>query len=134
MEKYIRDHEILKRILRYCDRIQDARKRFGDSFEQFSSDFHYHNSCAMCLLQIGELANRLSGGQTAALDCVPWRKIIGARNLLAHDYEHFKLRKAWEVVRDDIAPLRAVCLRAVLVQEPDYDPASEEELLNDEEE
>ena len=33
-----RDRECLLRIVEHCQRILDAQKRFGDSFEKFCSD------------------------------------------------------------------------------------------------
>jgi uncharacterized protein with HEPN domain len=87
----------------------------------------------MYILQIGELSNKLSDGLKAKNSDVPWRNIIGMRNLFAHDYENIDIGKVWEAMRDDIAPLRERCLQIVLKLEPDYNPDEEDELLADDE-
>jgi uncharacterized protein with HEPN domain len=136
MVKYNRDAELLKHILKYCDRTQYANERFGASFEIFKTDFEYQSACSMYILQIGELSNKLSEGLKSRYSDVPWREIIGMRNLFAHDYENIDIKKVWETMGDDIAPLRMKCLQMILELEPDYDYDSaqgEEELLADDE-
>ena len=57
---YNKDIEILKHIIEYCDRIQRAKDRFGDSYELLQADNEYQSACAMYILQIGKMATRLS--------------------------------------------------------------------------
>lgn len=81
-----RDANILTHMLAYCDDIFDAVRRFGDSFEAFRSDKAYRNACAMCILQIGELAGHLSAGFRAGHSQMPWSEIKPMRNIVAHAY------------------------------------------------
>jgi uncharacterized protein with HEPN domain len=129
MAKYDRDVELLKHILRYCSRIQRAKERFGLSFEIFKSDFEYQSSCAMYILQIGELSNKLSDNSKVRHSDIPWREIIGMRNLFAHDYENLDIEKVWETMSNDIVPLREKCLQIILESEPGYDSAVDEDAL-----
>ena len=55
-----RDRSILRHIISYCEDIEKANERFGNSLEAFKADKDYRNSCAMCILQIGELGGHLS--------------------------------------------------------------------------
>ena len=54
------DQQRLVRIWDYCRFIQGTVSRFGGSWEAFSSDSDYQQSVAFSVLQIGELARRLS--------------------------------------------------------------------------
>jgi uncharacterized protein with HEPN domain len=120
MDEYNRDVGTLKRIVRYCDRIQNAKERFGASFEIFKDDYDYQSSCAMYILQIGESANRLSNEIKDSNNDIPWREIVGMRNVFAHDYENIDAEKIWETLWDDILMLREKCLQIILNFEPDY--------------
>ena len=42
----------------------------------------------MCIIQIEELANRLSDETKESNSSIPWRAIRGMRNLHTHDYEN----------------------------------------------
>ncbi len=55
-----RDRDIVEHILRYCNQIETAHNDFGKDKERFSESTTYQNAIAMCILQIGELVNRLS--------------------------------------------------------------------------
>ena len=55
-----RDRDIVRHILRYCEQVDTAHKDFGHSKERFEANTTYQNAVSMCILQIGELINRLS--------------------------------------------------------------------------
>lgn len=54
MSESERDLNILERIVRYCDQIDETIQRFGNDGQVFISDTVYQNAVALCLLQIGE--------------------------------------------------------------------------------
>ncbi len=56
---------------------------------------------------IGEAANRTSSTLREAHPEVPWRDIIGMRNLVAHGYDQVALDIVWRVVRDELTLLKA---------------------------
>lgn len=67
------DIQRLMHIRRYCEDIADFIGRFGRDYDTFINDRAYSNAVAMCVLQIGELANSLSPefrGETE--DQMPW--------------------------------------------------------------
>jgi uncharacterized protein with HEPN domain len=104
-----RDVQIIIKIKRYCDDINASVERFGKSKEIFASDSDYRNSCAMSILQIGELANRLSENFRNQHDKILWRQIVDMRNILAHDYVNLDLNRIWVSIETDIPELRAFC-------------------------
>lgn len=60
----------------------------------------------MCIIQIGELANRLSDKTKESSPNIPWRAIKGMRNLHAHDYENVDMEIVWNTLLEDIPMLR----------------------------
>ena len=36
----------------------------------------------------------------------PWRDLYGLRNRIVHDYEGVNLRLIWEIISEDLEPLR----------------------------
>lgn len=47
-------------MIRYCGDISALMERFNADFEKYKTDISFQYSCNMCIIQIGELANRLS--------------------------------------------------------------------------
>lgn len=81
-----KDKQILEHMIRYCEEIRLTQERFGKDRETFLGDFVYYNSCCMSLMQIGELANRLSDRFKEENGTIPWKQIRGIRNIFAHEY------------------------------------------------
>jgi len=54
---------------------------------------------------IGESARRVSPGGQAALVKIPWREIIGQRNILAHEYGQVDHELLFNTVAEDIPEL-----------------------------
>ena len=109
MRQAERDNDQLGVNLKYCDRIDIAINRFGQSFDTFSRDIPYQDSCSLCLIQIGEAVNRLSEGFRQAHPEIEWRRIYGMRCHLVHGYETFDAEIAWDAIENYIPPLRAFC-------------------------
>lgn len=97
---------IVKKILKYCDDINSLLVRFDEDFDRYRTDVAFQYSCNMCIIQIGELANRLSDEVKQNSEYIPWRAIIGMRNLHAHDYENVDLEIVWNTLLEDIPTLK----------------------------
>ena len=100
---------IIKHIIEHIENVHNAQERFGNSYEAFVSDRDYFNSVCMSLLQIGELANHLSAEFTATYADIPWRNIIGLRNVVVHGYGQLDTETVWSTVTDDIPELYQKC-------------------------
>lgn len=111
-----RDAEILKRIIKYCDEINLAVTRFGNDFNIFKEDVLYMNACALCLLQIGELVNHLSTDFKESSLEIPWRKIKGMRNVVAHKYGSLNAEITWEAIISDVPELKSKCMKILSQQ------------------
>ena len=104
-----RDRSIIEHILRYCDQVEAAHGDFGHSRERFDRSTTYQNAIAMCVLQVGELVAHLSDSFKAGHDAIPWHKIRGMRNYVAHEYGSIDLEVVWFVANNSIPELRAFC-------------------------
>lgn len=101
-----RDVLLVGKILNYCDEIEAAKIRFGNSWEAFSGDKVFQNACGLCVLQIGELANQLSDDFKSNHATIPWKNIKGMRNVVAHNYGSISVQVLWETLTNDIPTLR----------------------------
>lgn len=93
--------KIIKRIesdMTYCD---------GETSETFYHNPMLQEACVFNLLQIGELANRLTRAFTDSHPAIPWRQIIGLRNRLVHDYDGIRLTVVWETIKNDFPELKS---------------------------
>lgn len=105
-----RNISILEHIVKYCDQIDETVRRFGDSYDHFSKDEIYRNAVAMCILQIGELAGKLTDAFRDEHPGAPWRQIKGMRNIIAHNYGTVDAETTWEILTDDIPALKTYCI------------------------
>jgi len=56
---------------------------------------------------IGEVSRNLSEEARSQYSVIPWRKIIGLRNLIAHDYGDINHERLWVVIRENVPDLIA---------------------------
>lgn len=101
-----KDIDIMQRIHDHCVRIEEARERFGNNFDAFAKDADYRDVVNMNIFQIGELSNAISENTKKLLDDIPWRKIYGIRNIMAHAYIIVDNKTIWETVKIDIPELK----------------------------
>ena len=102
-----RDFGIILRMIEHCNRIEEIRERLGNSFEAFASDSIYGDAVNMNIFQIGELSNQLSDQFKKSIADVPWHRIYGIRNVIAHAYVIVDRRTIWETVDKDIPEFRS---------------------------
>lgn len=73
----------------------------------FRSDVQLQDAVIRRLEIIGEAARRLSDEARAAVPEVPWRSVIGMRNLMIHDYDDVDLDIVWDSVHGHLPRLIA---------------------------
>jgi len=74
-------------------------------FEDFLKDRKTRNAVERNLEIIGEAARRVSAKTCARCPDIPWRSIIGLRNVLAHEYGEIRYEILWAIIKDKLAPL-----------------------------
>ena len=104
-----KDTRIITHIIEHIENIFISQKRFGNDYAIFISDKDYFNSVCMSLLQIGELANHLSAEFTVSHIDVPWKNIVGLRNVVVHGYGQLDTETVWATITDDIPDLYQKC-------------------------
>jgi uncharacterized protein with HEPN domain len=55
---------------------------------------------------LGEAARHVPDEVRALAPDIPWRRIVGVRNILIHGYLGIDNDIVWDIVRNEIAPLR----------------------------
>ena len=63
----------------------------------------------MCILQIGELVERLSEDFRTQHHDIPWNKIKAMRNIVAHRYGTVDAETTWKVITEDVPELKRYC-------------------------
>jgi len=85
---------------------KDARDlSTGLSWDEFKLSRLHQLAISKSLEMIGEAASKISSETREAHPEVPWSDIVGMRNRLVHDYLRVDLRKVWDTLQVDIAPL-----------------------------
>lgn len=77
----------------------------GMDYEALSADRRTQAAVLYEILIIGEAANRLSPEFRSQHSSIPWKDIIGMRNILAHQYDKVDTEVVWDVVHQDIPEL-----------------------------
>ncbi len=98
-----------KDMARLWDMLDAARTAVefteGVAFEHFLKDRKTRNAVERNLEIIGEAARGVSQETRASLSDIPWRSVIGLRNVLAHEYGEVRYEVLWTIVCDKLAPL-----------------------------
>ena len=94
-------------ILEAIDKIRDYTSRMD--YTAFSKDAKTQDAVIRNLEIIGEAAGRLQGAIRAESPDIEWRKIVGLRNILIHEYFGVSLPLIWDVIQSKLDPLESSC-------------------------
>ena len=98
--------ECLEDIVKYARQAMDFGKNVSRA--EFESNLEKQYALIRCLEVIGEAAVRLDkiapSIRQGNLD-IPWKKIIGMRNMLIHHYEEANLGMIWDTVQNHVPEL-----------------------------
>lgn len=115
MRKKPRDTDkiVIQKMFDYCDSIKNVIIRFGNTFEDYISDFSFQMTCSACVIQIGELTTRLTEDFKIQHSEIAWNQIKALRNIHVHEYEKVDLNYMWQILTEDIPALKK-SLQAIL--------------------
>ena len=83
----------------------------GTDEEQFKSDRKTRDAVIRNLEVIGEASRNLPETLKEAIAEVDWRKVVGLRDILAHEYFGVSIPILWDVVQNKLESLESVCQR-----------------------
>ena len=86
-----------------CDALEFAS---GLTRARFKNSLLHQNAVLKSLETIGEAASRLSDATRNVHSDIPWREIIGMRNLLVHEYFDVDVDLMWDAVQHDLPKLK----------------------------
>lgn len=104
----MKDKIAIKKMIEYCDNIYKIMDNISyNTFEYDSSSngISRRFGCAMCLQQIGELANTLSDDLKLTHNTIDWDAIISLRHKIVHHYKKIKYSRVWYMTQNDIPKL-----------------------------
>ena len=103
-----RDYRLyLDDILEAVDNIRDYTVNMD--YEAFIIDNKTRDAVVRNLEIIGEAAGRLPENVRSGAQEIEWRKIVGLRNILAHEYFSVSLPVVWDVVQNKLGQLKTSC-------------------------
>ena len=101
----------IQKIIDYCDKIEELKDVFGNTFENFNSNLAFQLSCSMCIVQIGELTNRFSDEFKNQYSKIPWHAIKAMRNIFVHEYEKTDFDRVWKNLTEDTPELKEILIQ-----------------------
>jgi len=94
----------LEDILEGIDRITRYVSRF--SFEKFAEDEKTIDAVIRNLEVIGEASKNIPDEIRNKYHEIPWKSIVGLRNVMVHEYFGLDLENIWKIIREDLPPLK----------------------------
>ena len=94
-------------ILEAIGQIQEYTSSLD--YGMFAQDRKTQDAVVRNLEIIGEAARRLPESMKESAPDIEWRKIVGLRNILTHEYFGVSLPVVWDVVENKLGPLESAC-------------------------
>jgi len=77
----------------------------GAAFEDYAGNKMMRSAVERQLEILGEAARRVSQAFRDEHAEIPWRQVVGLRNVLAHEYGDIRDERVWQIVSDDLPTL-----------------------------
>ena len=78
---------------------------------EFRASTHIQDAVVRQLEIIGEATRNLDDHLLSQEPSIPWRKVVGMRHMLVHDYYQVDVGVVWDTVSSDLVELRAAVQR-----------------------
>lgn len=104
MKETDRDSLRLTDILHSINIIQGYIEEI--TFVDFYNNEMMQSACVRHLEIIGEASSKISENLKKEHFEIPWREIIGLRNIVAHEYSRVDLGEIWTTILHDLPPLK----------------------------
>jgi uncharacterized protein with HEPN domain len=77
----------------------------GVDYKTFQKNAQLHSAVLHQLLIIGEAASKTSEACRTKYPDLPWKEMIGLRNILIHEYFRVDLTRIWKVLQENLPAL-----------------------------
>lgn len=104
MSVYYKDMIRAKHVLDAIEKLMEISE--NKSFEMFQSEITYQFASIKLLEIIGEASNHISKSTKEKFPDVPWKELIGLRNILVHEYFGVDLFTIWDIIHNSIQQLK----------------------------
>lgn len=102
---------ILDKLQDAIERLKERTKmvRSGDDFASSPGGMEKLDAACMLLIAIGESVknlDKITEGQLLPMySSIPWKQVMGIRDVIAHHYFDVDADTIYQVIRDDLDPL-----------------------------
>jgi uncharacterized protein with HEPN domain len=101
----VRDYSIYLQDI--FSNIEHAEKFAANlSFDEFVKNYQVNYAVVRCLEIIGEACKQIPQTVRNKYPEIPWRRIIGTRNVIVHEYAAVDLEIIWGTVKNDLPVLK----------------------------
>jgi uncharacterized protein with HEPN domain len=77
----------------------------GKRYDEFASNRMLRNAVERNLEVLGEAARGVSEATRARAPRIPWRALVGLRNVLAHEYGDIRYERLWAICTESLPRL-----------------------------
>lgn len=114
------EHDHVLRLRHMLDHGREAMRMIqGRERGDLDRDRMLELSLTRLVEIVGEAAAKIAPADRATYPQVPWAKIVGMRQRLAHGYDVVDLRVLWDTITDDLPPLITELERILGQEGPD---------------
>lgn len=105
----------------YSDYLQDILDSINDTeefvremtFDDFLKDKKTINAVIRSIEVIGEAAKNIPDALREKYINVPWKKMAGMRDKLIHEYFGIDLEIVWQVIKNDLPPVKPLIIKVM---------------------
>ena len=93
-------------LLHIRDALNSIEKYTAEGKKHFLKNELIQDAVIYNLAIIGEAVKNLPKAVRDAHTAIPWKDVIGLRNIVIHDYDSTEISKIWRIVERDLPTLK----------------------------
>ncbi len=94
----------LKKMINYIDKAFKYTRNC--TYETFSNNEEKVDATIFAISQIGELVKNIEKETQTKYPDIEWNILKGIRNRIVHDYEGINVNIIWDIIQNDLEPLK----------------------------
>ncbi len=101
----------INKMIKYIDKALKYTESID--FEKFQNNEEKQDATIFAISQIGELVKNIEEDTQKIYPEVEWIIIKNLRNKIVHDYDGINLKIIWDIIENDLNPLKINLLKIV---------------------